>query len=354
MPDDVPTTSEIASEQPGEGAEHVHLSFWQQPFVQNVLPFVTSVLIHAGIILIGFGTYKVVQQVTAVVREQVIIPDATIVEGAEVGGVPNPGFGTDPNIVSDVTVEATAQSEKLAKSSAVSVGSLGSDMTSGGLIGVGSGSASLRMGSAFGTGDGEATSPFGIPGGSGGMGPQSPFMGMSGNAHKVAYLCDASGSMLARRYLVIQALKESIDKLKPIQYFNVFFYHDGDFTELNKTQLVPATPDNKRQAFSFAEEMETADYTDPTPALRSAMAMKPQLIYLLTDGFDKRKNDFAKRLRADFKAMNSSKEVLMNVIYISDSNASGGPDAAQREEILSELRGMAEENGGRFKVVEAN
>src|SRR5258706_16476472 len=29
-------------------------SFWQQPFVQNVLPFITSLVLHIGVIIFGY------------------------------------------------------------------------------------------------------------------------------------------------------------------------------------------------------------------------------------------------------------------------------------------------------------
>lgn len=273
--------------------------------------------------------------------------------------MPNPGFGTDPNIISDVQMEVQDQNQKVAESSSISVGAIGGDTSSEGIIGIGSGTAKLRAGGfGNGTGDG-ASSPFGVPGGSGGMGPRSPFMGVSGNAYRIVYICDASGSMLQRRHVVIQALNESIDKLKPVQFFNVFFYHNGDFEALDKGQLVAATPANKSKAYDFAREMETRDSTDPTRAIRSAMGMKPQLVYFLTDGFDERVDDFSKKLRAEFKNLNQSKEVHVNIIYIADTarfkELGGQMNTAKREEILAELRAIAEEdNGGRFKMVETD
>ena len=40
-----------------------------------------SVLLHAGVLLVGYATFEVVRTVTTVQREQIIIPDAQIVEG---------------------------------------------------------------------------------------------------------------------------------------------------------------------------------------------------------------------------------------------------------------------------------
>ena len=63
------------------------------------------------------------------------------------------------------------------------------------LIGIGaSQSMGKGKGVGVGTGAGESASgPFGMPGGGRGVGPRSPFMGVSGNAKTVAYVCDASG-----------------------------------------------------------------------------------------------------------------------------------------------------------------
>lgn len=335
-------------------------TFWQHPFVQNVLPFATSLLLHLGIILLGLATFVTVKQVSSVIKDQIIIPDAELVEGAEVGGVPNPGLGADPNIVSDVKVEAQEQSQKAEERASISVGAIAGDSGGESVIGLGRNAGSLRMG---GTGNGDGNgSPFGVPGGSGGLGPRSPFMGVSGNAYRIAYLVDASGSMLVRKDMVVQSLKESVDKLKPVQFFDVIFYHPGGINEIfAKGQLVPATPAQKRAAYEFAEGYQAesnGQLEDPSVALRVAMGMKPQLVYFLTDGFDNGSSDSVTKLRDELKKLNASKEVHVNVIYIADQGQfkqiGGGMDAQTRERILTDLRALAEENGGRFKIVEAD
>src|SRR5437868_949864 len=65
-------------------------NFWQQPWVQNVLPFLTSLALHAAIIIIGllvFGVYKAVT--AAPHEEQVIIPESSLATEGPPGGVPN-------------------------------------------------------------------------------------------------------------------------------------------------------------------------------------------------------------------------------------------------------------------------
>src|SRR5690606_42062363 len=52
------------------------LSIWHHPLVQNVLPFATSLLIHAAVLAIGFAAIQTIPKVAEVVREQITIPDA--------------------------------------------------------------------------------------------------------------------------------------------------------------------------------------------------------------------------------------------------------------------------------------
>ena len=97
--------------------------------------------------------------------------------------------------------------------------------------GIGSGGgvgAAVGSGAGSGNGDGGALSPFGVPGGGGGLGPKSPFMGISGNAHTIAYVCDASGSMLVKMVQLKDQLRTAVKKLQPVQSFSVIFFADPD------------------------------------------------------------------------------------------------------------------------------
>src|SRR5690349_3881670 len=79
-----------------EGPVFYPANFWQQPWVQNVLPFVTSVSVHLAILIIGllvFGVYKAVSAPPH--QDQVIIPESSMAQEGPPGGVPNVGLG-DP------------------------------------------------------------------------------------------------------------------------------------------------------------------------------------------------------------------------------------------------------------------
>src|SRR2546423_10092375 len=71
-------------------------SFWRQQWVQDVLPLATSLALHVALIIIGCATYKTVQKVVQVVKEQIIIPESTMADSGPPGGIQHPGVGSDP------------------------------------------------------------------------------------------------------------------------------------------------------------------------------------------------------------------------------------------------------------------
>lgn len=345
----------------------------QHPAMQNAIPFGTSLLLHAGLLLLGFATYQAVKTVSTLVKEQIIIPSADIVEGAEVGGVPNPGLGTDPNITSNTQLDVAEQTQKMAERSSIQVGNVGGDSPSDGVIGIGSGTAKLSgsgIGGGTGTGGGGG-SPFGVPGGSG-SGPRSPFMGVSSNAYRVAYICDASFTMINAKYKLISELKAAIDRLKPVQFFNIFFFSKamtGGFESFN-TQLVAATPQNKLSAIKAQEgwiekSYRTEDSGSAIGALRAAMGQKPQLIFLLTDGFDDPNDrNLAENTRKEIQRLNTNKEVKINTILLERDDVAraraipekdrkyADKELVKEADRLSEiLQSIAQDNGGVFKLV---
>src|ERR1700722_1643113 len=69
------------------------LSFWRKPWVQDVLPWVTSVTIHLSLLIIALATYEVAGKLRTLVQIQIIIPDASLANDA--GAIPNPGMGNE-------------------------------------------------------------------------------------------------------------------------------------------------------------------------------------------------------------------------------------------------------------------
>lgn len=325
------------------------LSFWQQPFVQNVLPLLTSLALHLALIIIGVLTFKAYVASKTVQEEQVIVPDAAIVEG-DVGGIPNPGLDGDPNrpAASDLVPENTRSegwNREPSKSLQQAVMGGRGDTAADTIIGVGSGQTLGKgKGAGVGSGDGEgASAPFGMPGGGRGQGPRSPFMGVSGNAKTVAYVCDASGSMMGLPFDLLKIeLRKAVEVLVPSQAFNIIFFQKGQAEPLSQTLLV-ANGVNKSKSYKWLGDENVASNSDPLPALKLAFQQRVQLIYLLTDGAFDDNNVVV----AELKKLNSGKRTRINTI------AFFSPDAPESDRKACEdvLRTIASDSGGQFKVV---
>lgn len=342
---------------PPVATPYVFVPFWRRQWVLEAVPFATSLAIHATLIVLGIILIEKIPPMLRPPQEQIIVPEATIIEGQEVGGLPNPGLGGDPNLgaaqnvdpsvsISDGVWERPSESlsqtllgggaDAEATDSAIGLG-LNAGMGSGTGSGSGSGSSA-----GPGTGDGGgALAQFGVPGGGMGLGPKSPFMGISGNARQVAYVCDASGSMLNKFPALKSELRKAIDVLRPSQSFSIVFFSDPD----RKVQslgpaLLPATPDLKRNAYKFLDSVSTSGSTDPIPGLELAFKQKPQLIYLLTDGDFPDNAAVLKRI----KELNRDKLVKINtIVFVDVSNA--------EKTIVDLMQQIARENGGVFKVI---
>src|SRR5688572_8365204 len=257
-------------------AETVHapqLGFWQQPKVVDIVSFASSLALHVLLLLIGVIGYRTIQQVREERIEQPIIPDAVMIEGAQVGGIPNPGLGGDPDRpaaqdqVQDVSTASDSWKQRRSDSLTQSLmGDTAGEGSADSIIAPGLRSG-LGLGKGAGSGAGESgpQAPFGVPGGGAGQGPRANFIGMSGNAHTVAYVCDASGSMMNMMFALKVELRKAIDPLKPVQAFNVIFFADKEKPQTlsPKGELVMANADNKRRAYEFLNTVTTAGATNP-------------------------------------------------------------------------------------------
>jgi len=335
------------------GAAAVQLTIWQHPFVANILPFLIALAAHLGIIIFGIATYKIVEVVKEKVKNQVIIPDSVLAPEGQEGGIPHPGLGGDPtrdaaqDKFPDVPANADGISDKPSKDLSQSLGggagdAMSSDSISigpnGGLMGKGhtSGSGS-GDGSGSGEGNGGALAPFGVPGGGGGIGPRSNFIGVGGNARKVVFICDATGSMMQEFDNLRVELRKAIDGLRPPQSFNVVFFQENAPPPPDKSLLF-ASPDNKRKVYDYVDKYAPRGPTDPVPAIKVAFGMHPELIYFLCDP-----SDFPdpKGTIALFKSLNVGGTVHVNTIAFLEHD----------EEGEKTLKQIASDSGGIFKYV---
>ena len=325
-----------------DAAPDVPRSAWQGTFVQDVLPFLTSLGVHATLLIVGILTYRAIVVVAGPPEPEIqaVTPDATVA-AALPAGISSDflGAGTDPNRRAEQDVDATAApdaagfSERRGDAFDVTAGD--DDATGNPLIGLNpSGFGESGNDGPGGAGRAGSLAPFGRPGG--GVPSGSIFRGKD-VVRSVAFVCDASGSMLDKFGPLREQLHRSVEALKPIQSFNVIFFQEAQAAGLSKGELLRGVPENKRKAQRFLEDVYPTGQTDPIPALELAFRQKPELIWLLTDG------DFPDNaaVLAFIRQRNKDRRVRINTIAF----------VTQDEGYEKVLRAIAAENGGVFRFV---
>ncbi len=136
----------------------------------------------------------------------------------------------------------------------------------------------------IGTGGGEF-SKYGLNMGGGQAGPQ--FFGLGGearSARRIIYVVDRSGSMIGMFDDLRKELKRPIDGLRKSQKYHVIFYSTDPPIEAPPSRLVNAIRASKTRTFNFIDQVTPDGMTQPIEAMRRAFRLKPDLIYLLSDG----------------------------------------------------------------------
>jgi hypothetical protein len=344
---------------PQEEPHGRQLGFFDQPWVQNILPLVTSLVVHIVIIALGLLVFAVATKVIDVEkilsREQTVIPTAAAQATVNPGGVPNVGEFNDPNRIPTQDTDkdaatpdgtATTKSENIDPSAGGAAGSGTAVATS--LTGSGPGGG-IGHGNGFGGGGGGKLARFGPPGG-GASGPRGPVFGNGGNAKNIVFVCDASGSMTNKFASLKEQLNKAIAKLKVPQTFDVVFFQDNKATVFSKDRLKQetlqiASADNRRNASAFLEEVTVSSTSDPLPGLTVAFNRHPDLIYLLTDGDFPDNEAVYKKVKELNKPDANGKKAKINTIAFID------PAKDTEKDFRVLLEKIANENDGTFIVV---
>ena len=121
-----------------------------------------------------------------------------------------------------------------------------------------------------------------------GIGPGTQFFGARDHAHSFAYVIDCSGSMNSHNSLTVakRELLASLNQLPPDAEFTVIFY-SLVAKMLSDTQgrrgMMSATSANKTRVQTQLSAIIPDGGTDHMAALNMAMALKPEVIFFLTD-----------------------------------------------------------------------
>jgi hypothetical protein len=322
-------------------------SFWQRPFVQDILPFLTSLMLHLGLIALGVLTYKAVVVITSVSQAPAVIPDPLSSIDADPSKVPAfQGLGDDPtrraeqDKFPDVPPDATGLSDQRSTLKALSRDSGGSGDASDDAIAVGLKDSFGKPGKGLGNGTGDdmgrgggfGLAPFGRTGG--GIFTDSPTR--ERRANKIVFLCDSSGSMMTKFDALRVELRKAIDHLQPTQQFDIIFFAEDRYIALDN-QLQNALPETKRKAYDLVEKISPHSTSDPIPGLRAAFATNPELIFMLTDG------DFPnnEQVRQEIQKLSAGKKTVVNTIAFFERG----------EDYEKVLKQIADDTKGTFKFV---
>lgn len=187
------------------------------------------------------------------------------------------------------------------------------------IIGIGSGGADFSK-HGLTAGAGEGPSFFGLGGSERGV-------------REVVYVVDRSGSMMYTFPYVKEELTRSINRLRRSQKFHVVFFNAGPPLENPPRKLVSAIRAQKEAFFRFLRTLNAEGSTHPERAMRLALGLKPDLIYMLTDG------EFDERLIERLNRWNEDRKVKIYTIAFLDSSGA------------ELLRQIAYEHGGEFRFV---
>lgn len=163
------------------------------------------------------------------------------------------------------------------------------------------------------------------------------FFGVQAKGSRFVYVVDCSGSMAgARLETVKQEILRSVHALWPAQQFYVIFFSDKAYPmftpQRTAPMLLPAKPENLRRAQHWVTQFSLSGGTDPTDAMVQALGLRPDAIFLLTDG------EFDPSVVETIRKRNKHRIVINTIGF---KNSAG--------EAL--LRRIASENGGGYRFV---
>ncbi len=201
-------------------------------------------------------------------------------------------------------------------------------------------SAVVSPAPAAGAGSGSARSGTGGggPAALAGVGPVTGFFGQGGNAYKVVYVVDASASLSYYMNDVVEQMRKSIRDLVPTQSFHIIVTYNREVREFSPRRLVPANAQYKREASTFLGTITSGGKADPIEAMRRAFAVRPELIYFLSDG-DYR--DIQEELERTLVQLNADGGVAITTIGFDPSPAP-----------TELLKRIAQRHHGHFRLVQ--
>ena len=163
------------------------------------------------------------------------------------------------------------------------------------------------------------------------------FFGTRSKGKRFVFVIDKSGSMNSQGRLgkAKRELIATLQSLKPDTRFMVYFFdHIAD--PMPVRAMMAATPENVAWAARWIEGRDVGGSTDPSDALRLTFSLKPDTVWLLTDG------QFADEdeLLGQIRSANPQSAIRINTVAFKDKSG---------EAVLKQI---AAENDGTYRFVQ--
>jgi hypothetical protein len=164
------------------------------------------------------------------------------------------------------------------------------------------------------------------------------FFDITAKGQSIVYVVDCSGSMFGKRFdRAKKELIRSVRALNAQQNFYIIFFNDRTFLLFDPkpvSEMVSATAADKQHAEKWIKAQKAESTTNPNRALRHALELKPDVIFLLTDG----EMDDPTEVQRVIRESNPAKVVIHAI-------------ALENQEGARTLESIANDNGGEFRFV---
>ncbi|MEX2214066.1 MAG: hypothetical protein WD768_08065 [Phycisphaeraceae bacterium] len=295
----------------------------------DIAPWAVSIVVHAAMVLIAILIVWVTLQEPD--EEEPIIPIARLSERP----------GSPLQMKTTTTPTKTSSSKRtVTKSEKVTQQEVSKVKADSSLIGVAGGAESKA-------------SPFGTSVGVGGP-FKAGFFGAGGNAKRIAYIIDASGSLIDTLPFVVSELKRSVNGLSEQQSFAVVFFQQDKVIEVPPPGLKPVTSENRANAFKWMDLEEAGNVIPggvaghgPTDAMKRVLSYKPELVFLLSDNItgQGRYEISQETLCKEIKDANKSQTKINTIQFLY-------PDPLTKiKNMKPTLERIASDSGGLYKFV---
>lgn len=301
--------------------------------LMTVLPWGISIVFHAAIVLLAvFAVYSTVVQSD---EEEIIIP---VLKLGETPGAPlemTQIQTMDQKPQEKRTIQQVQRPQEQKKSEAS-----GND----GKVGM----KTLVIGSG-GLGGGGKGAPFNTTMEAGAQFKTAMF-GAGGNAKKIVFVIDATGSLIDSFPFIVKELTRTVNGLSERQSFAVIFYNGEKMMDAAGEGLRKADDQAKKAVIEWIapekHNIEIKGKGNPVKAIQKALRMKPDLLFLLSDNITGQgqymvEQDF---LLSEIKRANASNTKINTIqfIYKDPMEQFGGKPTMQL---------IAEQTGGIYKFV---